>query len=252
MDDIPGKIIDNNTVTSGYNRLTIRLERSLGDTTPGQFIMLKIPDSEIFLRRPFSIYDARNDVVTIMYRIVGKGTSSLGRARKKDPVMVLGPLGRGFTVPARCAPIVIAGGIGYAGVRMLLKRLGRKGTLFIGVAEKNELSMLSDLKGVEVMTATMDGSSGFKGTVIDLLAGHLDAYRAKDPCLFACGPQAMIESLKTLLEPNRIPCQVSVEERMACGMGLCFGCVAETTDETNPFKRVCKEGPVFSLWDLVL
>ncbi len=253
MDDIPGNIIENASIAADYRRLTIRLERPLGRVTPGQFIMLKIPDREIFLRRPFSIYNSRGRTLTVMYRVVGKGTDALGTAPKKTPVMVLGPLGCGFRVRKASTCLVVAGGIGYAGVRMLLRRLGGRATLFLGVTGKEELRIAGDLdKGPRVLTATLDGSAGFAGDVVSLLGKHLDDYRGKSPEVFACGPSGMVKSLKALLEAARIPCQVSVEERMACGMGLCFGCVVETKDETNPYKRVCKEGPVFSLWDLSL
>ncbi len=252
MDDTPGKIIENVNVAAGYYRLTAKLERPPGRISPGQFIMLKVPGSEVFLRRPFSIYDSRGRTLTIMYRIVGKGTASLREARKGAPVMVLGPLGRGFTVKKKDAYIVVAGGIGFAGVRMLLKKLGGKATLLLGVGGKEELFLAEGLKGPRVLASTLDGSSGFKGDVVALLGEHLGAYQGKDVEIFACGPAGMVKSLKTLLEPDRVPCQVSVEERMACGMGLCFGCVVATRDETNPYKRVCKEGPVFSLWDLSL
>ena len=135
---------------------------------------------------------------------------------------------------------------------MLLKRLGEKAVLFLGVAGKSELPLLSDLKGAGVMTATLDGSHGYCGNVVSLLREHFGSYRTKDPTIFACGPKGMIVSLKEFLEPYKVPCQVSIEERMACGLGLCFGCVAETKDDMNPYKRVCKEGPVFDLWDLSL
>ena len=187
-----------------------------------------------------------------MYRVVGKGTDALSRARKKAPVMVLGPLGRGFSMPPAGACLVIAGGIGYAGVRMLLKRLGKRAVLFLGITGKTELPLLSDIKGVEVLTATLDGFHGYHGNVVSLLKERFASYRSQGPTIFACGPKGMIVSLKEFLEPDRVPCQVSIEERMACGLGLCFGCIAETKDDTNPFKRVCIEGPVFDLWDLSL
>ena len=244
--------MENTAIIPGYHRLTIGLERDLGNIAPGQFLMLKVPDREIFLRRPFSIYDARNKTVTIVYRVVGKGTEALRRAQKKTPLMVLGPLGHGFAVPDRGSCIVMAGGIGYAGVRMLLKRLGKKAIFFLGMSGAGELTLAADLKGVEVFTATLDGSRGHHGTVISLFAEHFGSLRLKDPTIFACGPKGMIVSLKNFLEPHRVPCQVSIEERMACGLGLCFGCVAQTKDEINPYKRVCKEGPVFDLWDLSL
>ncbi|MDD3844775.1 MAG: dihydroorotate dehydrogenase electron transfer subunit [Syntrophorhabdaceae bacterium] len=252
MDDIPGKIIENGCVAAGYRRLRVSLERPLGKVSPGQFVMLKIPDGEIFLRRPFSIYNSQGRTLTVVYRVVGKGTDALSAAGRKAPVMVLGPLGHGFTVTKGTTRLVVAGGIGYAGVRMLLRRLGDRATLFLGVTGKEELRMAEDLEGPEVFASTMDGSSGFAGDVVGLLGQHLGEYRGKSPEVFACGPQGMVKSLKTLLEPHGIPCQVSVEERMACGMGLCFGCVVATRDEASPYKRVCKEGPVFSLWDLSL
>ncbi len=252
MDDIPGTIRENSAVIPGYYRLAVRLERPLGEAVPGQFVMLKVPDREIFLRRPFSIYDARGTTVTVMYRVVGKGTEALSRAGKRAPVMVLGPLGRGFSVPPTGVCLVVAGGIGYAGVRMLLKRLGKRAVLFLGISGRTELPLLSDLKGIEVLTATLDGSHGYHGNVVSLLKEHLASYRSQGPTVFACGPRGMIVSLKGLLDADKVPCQVSVEERMACGLGLCFGCVAETKDEINPLKRVCKEGPVFDLWELSL
>jgi dihydroorotate dehydrogenase electron transfer subunit len=252
MDDIPGKIVENCSVTAGYRRLRVKLDRPLGKVSPGQFVMVKIPGREIFLRRPFSIYGSQGRTLTIMYRVVGKGTDALSMAVNKAPVMVLGPLGRGFTAGKGTTPVVVAGGIGYAGVRMLLRRLRGRATLFFGVTGKEELRMAEDLEGTKVLTSTMDGSCGFAGDVVTLLGQHLGDYRGKSPEIFACGPVGMVKSLKGLLDPYRIPCQVSVEERMACGMGLCFGCVVATRDETSPYKRVCKEGPVFSLWDLSL
>ena len=250
VDDIPGKIIENKRVAPGYFRLAMKLERPPGKVSPGQFIMLKVPGEEMFLRRPFSIFDSRGRTLTVMYRVVGKGTAGLSGAPKKAPVMVLGPLGRGFTIRKRDAFVVVAGGIGFAGVNMLLKELGGKATLLFGVGAEEEISVAEGLRNVPVHFSTLDGSRGFRGDVVSLLGQHLDTCRGMDVEVFACGPAGMVKSLKTLLEPRRVPCQVSVEERMACGMGLCFGCVVETKDENNPFKRVCKEGPVFSLWDL--
>ncbi len=252
MNDIPAKITGNDRVTGGYRRLTVRLERPLGRVSPGQFVMLEVPDRDIFLRRPFSIYGSRGRTLTIVYRVVGKGTDALSAAARGTSLMVLGPLGRGFAPGRGKTPIVVAGGIGYAGIRMLLRRLGGRATLFFGAAGEEELRLAEDLEGTKIFASTMDGTRGFAGDVVSLLGQRLGEWRGKDPEVFACGPSGMLKSLKALLEPDRIPCQVSVEERMACGMGLCFGCVIATRDETNPYKRVCKEGPVFSLWDLSL
>ena len=252
MDDIQGKIIENVNVAPGYYRITIMLSKPLGRVSPGQFVMIGVPGREVFLRRPFSIYGVREKRMTVMYRVVGTGTAFLSKAATGVGVMVLGPLGRGFTLKKTGECLVVAGGIGFAGLKMVIDKLGDRATLFLGITEKAELSITEGLKIRCMHTSTLDGSNGFKGNVVDLLGKHLDSYRGKNVEIFACGPVGMVKSLKALLGPVRIPCQVSVEERMACGMGLCFGCAVETKDEANPFKRVCKEGPVFSLWDLSL
>jgi dihydroorotate dehydrogenase electron transfer subunit len=102
------------------------------------------------------------------------------------------------------------------------------------------------------MVSTLDGSYGFEGNVIALLGGYIESTKGEDRQIFVCGPDGMVRNLRKLIERDRTPCQVLVEERMACGLGLCFGCVIKTVDEKEPYKRVCKEGPVFDLWEILL
>jgi dihydroorotate dehydrogenase electron transfer subunit len=252
MDDIEGKILSNNSIAPGYHLLRIRLSGSMGAVRPGQFVMMKIPDGEVFLRRPFSIYDYQKGVLTIMYKVVGKGTEQLSRATKGTPVLTLGPLGRWFAVDERRVPVVVAGGIGFAGVYALIKKLHGKASIFFGCSTKDEVALLKDAMRFHPLVATLDGSCGFRGNVIRLLKKHLNGLKGKNVEIFSCGPDNMVKSLRGLIEPHRIPCQVLLEERMACGMGLCFGCVKKTTDVQEPYKRVCKEGPVFDLWEISL
>lgn len=252
MDDIEGKILSNNSIAPGYYLLRIRLSGSMGVVRPGQFIMMKIPNGGVFLRRPFSIYDYQKGVLTIMYKVVGKGTEQLSKAAKGTPVLTLGPLGKWFAPDKRRVPVVVAGGIGFAGVYALIKKLQGKASIFFGCSTKDEVALLKDAMPFHPLVATLDGSYGFRGNVVRLLKKHLNGLKGKNVEIFTCGPDNMVKSLKGLIEPHGIPCQVLLEERMACGMGLCFGCVKKTTDVQEPYKRVCKEGPVFDLWEISL
>ncbi len=251
MDDIEGLIVRNDPVVPGYFRASIRLSKPMASIRPGQFVMLKVPSSEVFLRRPFSIYDYHRGLLSVLYKVAGKGTTALAEARARQHVMVLGPLGNGFTVLPGHEAIVVAGGIGIAGVSLLWSKLRGKKSLFWGCASDAEAGLVNDMVSCEPYVSTMDGSLGCKGSVVELLAQHITVLK-RPAQVFACGPEPMFASLRDLLEGERIPCQVLLEERMACGLGICFGCVRKTLDEAEPYKRVCKEGPVFDLWRISL
>jgi dihydroorotate dehydrogenase electron transfer subunit len=252
MDDIEGKIIKNYEIAPGYRLLKIRLSRSMDQMVPGQFVMLKVPDSEVFLRRPFSIYGYSRETLSLMYKVIGKGTESLSKATGNERVSVLCPLGKGFTIQKRDAYVIVAGGIGIAGLHALIQKLGKRATIFFGCNNKAELPLMGSAADLNPYVSTLDGSYGFRGNVVQLIANHMKTIEKKDVEVFTCGPESMLKSLKKLLEKKRIPCQASFEERMACGLGLCFGCVKKTVDEEEPYKRVCKEGPVFDLWQVCL
>ncbi len=255
MRDIEGFIVENAPVCRDFHRCRIELATPLEEVVPGQFIMLKVPSAEIFLRRPFSIYDYGKLTVTVLYKAVGAGTRALASARRRDKVQVLGPLGRGFQLHEGFAPVLVAGGIGIAGLHLLWKRLRRRARVFYGCSVEGELPLLGgmarQMNGAERAVCTLDGSAGFCGNVVQLLERSLPLIGER-PYVYACGPQAMYASLKDFLTEKKIPCQVLVEERMACGIGLCFGCVKKTLDDREPYKRACMEGPVFDLWQLSL
>jgi len=251
VDDIEGRISSNRLVAPGYYLLTIRLSKPMDRSAPGQFVMLRVPGSEVFLRRPFGIYHYERRTLTLMYKVVGKGTERLARSVKNETVFVLGPLGKGFHLKKRDRYLVVAGGIGIAGVHSLIERLGEKATVFFGCSNKQELALIDDLARLNPMVSTLDGSHGHRGNVVGLLGEHLSSM-GNNIEIFTCGPEPMLKSLRALIDKERVPCQVLVEERMACGLGLCFGCVIETIDEAEPFRRVCKEGPVFDLWQIRL
>lgn len=252
MDDIQGIITENRNITSGHYLLKVRLERAMDPMAPGQFVMLEIPRHQVFLRRPFSIYSYQKGLLTLMYKVVGAGTGLLSEARENEKVRVLCPLGKGFQIKGRDAYLVVAGGIGIAGVRAVSDLIKGSATVFYGCSNKDEVALVADMEGFPLHVATIDGAYGFKGTVVELLSRHIPSMGNTNAEVLACGPHGMMQGLRALLKQDRTPCQVLIEERMACGLGLCFGCVTRTSDEKEPFKRVCKEGPVFDLWEISL
>ncbi|MCX5807430.1 MAG: dihydroorotate dehydrogenase electron transfer subunit [Proteobacteria bacterium] len=252
MVDTEAQIIENKNIVLDYFLLKLKLAKTMGKIMPGQFIMLKIPGNEVFLRRPFSIYDYDKDILTVMYKVVGKGTEILSKTSKDNSAFVLGPLGNGFRVNKRDVYLTVAGGIGIAGIHFLIKTLKEKASVFFGCSSNIETTLLKDITHLNPMISTLDGSYGYKGNVVEMLTNYLETVENVDQELFICGPEGMLKSLKASINKSKISCQALVEERMACGLGLCFGCVKKTIDENEPYKRVCKEGPVFDLWEISL
>lgn len=243
-------IIENRNIVPDYFLLRLKPAKTMGKVKPGQFVMLKIPGNEVFLRRPFSIYDYNGGILTIMYKVVGKGTEILCKTGAGTLTSVLGPLGNGFHIEQRDVYFAIAGGIGIAGIHFLIKSLNEKATVFFGCSSFIETALLDDIAHLNTMISTLDGSYGYKGNVVEMLKKQLESSENANRELFVCGPEGMLINLKKTINREKIPCQVLVEERMACGLGLCFGCVKKTIDENEPYKRVCKEGPVFDLWEI--
>jgi dihydroorotate dehydrogenase electron transfer subunit len=249
--DVEGIILRNDAIAPGYYQAAIRLSQPLARPRPGQFVMIKVPSAEVFLRRPFSIYSYERRVLSVVYKVVGKGTAELAATPPRTTIMVLGPLGNGFSLLEGHHPVIVAGGIGIAGIYLLWKRLKGKASLFWGCTGGGEAGLLRDMISCNPHISSMDGSVGCKGNVVELLIERMGTL-PRPLQVLACGPEPMFISLHDRLSSERTPCQVLVEERMACGLGLCFGCVTKTVDENEPYKRVCKEGPVFDLWRISL
>ena len=244
---------------------------------PGQFIHLRVAESyDPLLRRPLSIagIDREREKVTLYYRVEGRGTEVLSRIREDDYISVLGPLGTGFTIPQSGEILLVAGGIGIFPLFALLEAIDRAKVqvkLFWGAEdrlffESSDLNYLQKL-GVDYELATLDGSIGYKGLVTDLLQAYLqkralnfdtvsDSNSGIIPLrVAACGPKGMLQTVVAICKQQGIPVEVSLEERMACGVGACLGCVCTVRDENGNLKRkrVCKEGPVLAgeevVWD---
>lgn len=273
-----GKIIYNKSIRPHPScrdyLMRLKVKPFPGRVIPGQFIHLRLaqsPNHPItqlpILRRPFSIYNIPNPGsygtrLEILYRVVGKGTRLMASMTPGTKVDILGPLGNGFTINKKVdISILVAGGIGMAGLHLLLKTLiqsrpGRspkKIYLLIGTKNKDELCLPDTLRRREVkmMISTEDGSRGVKGLVTDLLEELLIRQETRDKRqvpiqIYACGPKGMLKAVSTIARTWNLPCQVSLEARMACGLGFCRTCVCRVYEKnTISYARVCSEGPVF-------
>jgi dihydroorotate dehydrogenase electron transfer subunit len=231
---------------------------------PGQFIMVRPTKfSEPLLPRPFSIHRLRGNQVEILFKVVGQGTGQLASLKKEDLLEVRGPLGRGFDFDKERNPILVAGGMGVAPLLFLAEtwkqspEKNQEGTfqLFLGARNKAELLCLKEFEraGVQIFAATEDGSYGRKGLVTRLLASTIKNPSPKQT-LFVCGPNPMLKAVRNWAIQKGIPCQLSLETHMACGLGACLGCVVARRKGTEiAYVNVCQEGPVFEaqevLWD---
>ena len=261
-----GIVRSNQEIAPGHRVLQIELCGEFGGALPGQFVMIRQEEcEEPLLARPFSIcsLDEESDTVKIelLYRIVGKGTALMAALKNGDTLSVMGPLGRGFDSAGDARKIVlVAGGVGvapliyYAEFTRRMEDEHREIILYLGARNDELLVGLDRLEGLcdEVKIATDDGSSGFKGTVSELFARDLDSCRGSGAVVKICGPRAMMSSLAKLMSNSGLHCQVSLEERMACGIGVCLGCAVRVrSDEATPrYLRVCKEGPVFDMGEI--
>lgn len=214
---------------------------------PGQFINIKVHESAFpLLRRPFSVYHVSGAEVSIIFNVVGEGTTALASKQIGNQLDVLGPLGCPFHVGGDYqTALLVAGGLGIAPLPMIAaaaRLLFRPMVAFLGARNSNQI-VDSYLDMVHV--ATDDGSRGHHGTVVDLLRTHLEERRYPAPKIFGCGPNAMLRSLSRLAAEYDIPCEVSLESVMACGIGICQGCPVERAEGAKKYSLICKEGTVF-------
>lgn len=228
---------------------------------PSQFFMIGIPGSEVLLRRPFSVCgvpgtfdDGAPGCVQILYRVYGRGTNLLAHMAEGATLQVLGPLGRGFGPPENrsAEPWLVAGGIGSAPFPALIHLLEHAGRpsprLFYGARTDSDLPLLDWFRKrcTRVDVTTDDGSAGTKGLVVDPLREALDG-RKGEVHLYACGPTPMLRAVAALALERGVRCDLSLEAPMACGFGVCLGCVVPCRGEepgSVRYERVCVEGPV--------
>ena len=243
-------IVSQEQISDGIFDMRILFQKGAAQARPGQFSALYCRDASRLLPRPISICEAdpEEGTLRLVYRVAGEGTKEFSGLAAGDAIEVMGPLGNGFSpVPGEAGAILVGGGIGIPPMLELAKRLpgeksvvlGYKDTLFL----KEDFEQVKDLAGVYV--ATEDGSAGVKGTVIDAIK----EYGIEGNVIYACGPMPMLKALAAYADEHGLAAQISLEERMACGIGACLGCICKTKQKnthTNVHNsRICKDGPVF-------
>ncbi|MBC8018193.1 MAG: dihydroorotate dehydrogenase electron transfer subunit [Verrucomicrobia bacterium] len=262
-------ILSNAEVSPGYWRMRVTAPQEFAAASPGQFVMLRVSGAiDPLLRRPFGIFDvgvhtpAQSGAVPqpffeMLYRVVGKGTATLATLHGSDLLDILGPLGSGFNLGAADEEkLIVGGGVGLAPLYLLARELVKKSPvrLFAGGRTRDDILCITEFErlGVECYTATEDGSLGECGLVTEALIRRLDALQGR-ATIYACGPHGMLNAVANIAADRSIPCQVSLEGYMACGVGACLGCVAPGhghSPETPDFRCVCTEGPVFESGEL--
>lgn len=228
--------------TNDVYLLDIDISANTEKFAAGQFVQLQVPDGEILLRRPLSIADAAGSNLILIYRVIGKGTKRLAKTSVGQKVSIMGPLGNGFDLACK-KPLLVGGGLGIAPLLLLAKRFAGKADILMGCKNVEEMDWpLPLFKNIVKNTfiTTDDGSMGMRGFVSEYLPEILTA-ESYDK-IFVCGPEIMMRSSAEVAVRHGIICEVSLEKRMACGLGACLSCTIETKCGR---KKVCKNGPVF-------
>jgi dihydroorotate dehydrogenase electron transfer subunit len=244
------QIVSNERDTDLYFRLVLSAPKIAPLVQPGQFAHVRVlPLKDALLRRPFSIFQVEGDTFSILYKTVGKGTEVLSRMRPGEELNVIAPLGHGFTVPLPGGetPFLVAGGYGMAALYLLAERCPQKGSVFVGGRRRADILCEAEFRalGWEVSVTTEDGSHGEKGIVTQPLVNALRRNSARRK-LFACGPTSMLRAVGKIAQEFSLPTELSMDEHMCCGVGVCLTCVIPVKTAAGwEYQRSCTEGPVF-------
>ncbi len=259
------RVLWNRPMGAHYGLMGLACRPHYQTARPGQFITIRLPhETAPLLRRPFSIHrliqnDTEVSGIEILYKIVGSFTEKLSRVAMDADVDLLGPLGRGFSIdPTQNKILLIAGGIGVAPLVFLTDRLADSGAdlsesaVCIGGRTADDILCRTDfmLHGMNVSITTEDGGMGEQGLVLQPAAHIIKT--AHPDIIYACGPMPMLKAVIALARLHRIPCEVSIETMMACGLAACLGCAVKTSDSGDGYRHACKDGPVFDAGKLIL
>lgn len=273
------KILSNTALSLGHYKIVLEAPEIAREIVPGQFLEIKCADTlDPFLRRPVSVHtiQAQRGVIEILFKVVGKGTQMLSRKGRRDTLDIIGPLGNGFSIKENLNNYcLIAGGMGVAPLMALAEKLAqlknKKLYAILGAKTKELILLEVELKqlGFQLEISTDDGSYGQKTLASELLKKiipqkdlrrasssakkddlakvTIGAYKPID-IIYACGPKEMLKATAKIAQEYEIPLQVSLEEYMACGIGVCLGCAVKTK---SGYKMVCKDGPVFEANEII-
>lgn len=245
------KVIQNIQIADNYYLMKVEGDKIPQHSKPGQFFMLQCKDNSKVLRRPISLHNVEGNTLEFYYEALGKGTKEFTQLSTGETINIQGPLGNGYDTDLKGKNIVvIGGGMGMAPIKYLIKDLKDNNDItFIGGGRNAgavKIIEKFDFKNIELKVATDDGSVGAKGNTVDILK---EVLKGKDiDIIYTCGPHPMMEAVAKVAQENNIRCQISLEERMACGIKACVGCSILTK---KGMKKVCYDGPVFESTDIV-
>ena len=255
-----GTIVSHEAMGPYYRVLTLNLPEVAASAIPGQFVHVRIAKlHDAVLRRPFSIYKVDGANLSILYKTIGRGTSTMQALKTGDSVSIVGPLGNGFplTSDPGVTPVLVGGGYGVAPLFFLARRMTRPGLLFVGGAKAVDILLADDFKAIgwDVRIATDDGSLGEKGLVTAPLDAWLKTVEGKiNTEFYACGPNGMLKAVGDRAIKGNRKAWLSLDRHMGCGVGACLACVQKVRlSGQETLARVCKDGPVFEsrevIWD---
>ncbi|MGI6712300.1 MAG: dihydroorotate dehydrogenase electron transfer subunit [Bacillota bacterium] len=251
MQDVNGKVVSIQKINTNYTKMMLEVPEITKISEPGQFVHVDCGQGVYsLLRRPLSIYRVIGNDLGLLFQIKGEGTKWLADRQPGDKISLLGPLGRGFTLPSHGTIVLVAGGIGIAPLFFLTQEAIKKQLtveFFFGAKNQDSLILADGLEnlGVRLHIAMEDGSAGYQGMITDVLNKQLKNIIPQ--AIFACGPEPMLKSVTKIGIDTGIETQVSLEARMACGVGACRGCVTTIQREGEiTLENVCSEGPVFN------
>ena len=267
---LQGRVISHAEVSPAYWQLTLQCKDVATSGRPGQFVHILPPRASFdpLLRRAFSIFQTEGDTFKVLYRAAGKGTRLLSKANIGDVIDLIGPLGQPFHIDNRQSTVIlVGGGVGVPPLVFLAGRLLNAATsntqsnpditVLVGARSRTDVLGTNELAHIGIQTdiATEDGSAGHQGLVTDLLRRNLESPQQagdqgkQSAIVYACGPLPMLRAVAKMCADFKVLCQVSLEENMPCGIGVCNGCVVPVVkagDDYGLYRRICVEGPV--LW----
>jgi len=242
-------VLSNKNISENIYDMVINAGDIAKEASAGQFVELYPDNGKNILPRPISIceIDKVKGNLRIVFQVVGSGTRLFSKLKENDTIRVMGPCGNGYKIENLNNSILVGGGIGVPPLLETVKNIKGKKTVFLGF--RNGSILVDEFKKyADVYVATDDGSIGFNGNVIELIK----SMDIKGDIIYSCGPRIMLKYLYEYAYKNNIPCQISMEERMACGIGACVGCALKVKEKNNwTYKKVCKDGPVFDACEVI-
>lgn len=250
------ELVKKEKLIEGIYKYTVKAPEIAKEAKAGQFLEIRVSEvGEPFLRRPISIFNIDGENIEFIFQVRGKGTEILAQVEEGKLIDIMGPLGKGsYDVKNYNNVAIIGGGIGIYPLYELTKELKGKANLnvYLGFRDKSLVTCEKEFEKIglnKLVITTDDGSYKEKGFAIDFMKKDIEEHKVD--MIFACGPMPMLKAIKAYAEENNIPCQISLEERMGCGIGACLGCAVKViSDGEIRYGHVCKDGPVFNSKDV--